>query len=264
MALADLQSWMQEALRYPGEVDHQKSRSVVSATDRLSSEQRLAIYQRSYYERLLTCMSEQFRALSFALGQDLFRDFARDYLMTRPPSSYTLYDLGQRFPDHLEAVRPDRDVASEEKEIWIDFMIELCRFELMVVNLFDAPGHEGKPFASIETDDAQLRLQPCLRLGAFRFAVAPYYHAVRDGLEPEFPDISASYVMLVRKNFVTHTFSILPWQYRFLRILQSGQTVGEALEHIADETSTPLETAERAWQTIRTRWIEAHIFVSAN
>ena len=30
--------------------------------------------------------------------------------------------------------------------------------------MFDAPGHEGKPFATLETPDAQLRLQPCFDL----------------------------------------------------------------------------------------------------
>ena len=150
-------------------------------------------------------MREQFPALCHALGEPLFNDFVAEYIRERPPESHTLYDLGRRFPAFLDESRPDRDQPPEEREAWIDFMIDLARFERQMFVMFDAPGHEGKPFATPETPDARLRLQPAFAIGAYRFPVAAYYHAVRQKQPAELPPAEASYAALVRTAYVTRT-----------------------------------------------------------
>ena len=48
-----------------------------------------------------------FDGFCHALGDDLLNDFVAEYVREAPPESYTLYDLGRRFTDYLEANRPD-------------------------------------------------------------------------------------------------------------------------------------------------------------
>jgi hypothetical protein len=135
------------SLIFPRRAASEETEQIVESSPRLTGAQRLAIYQRSYYLRILKCMREQFPALCHALKDELFTDFAHEYLQARPPESYTLYDLGRRFPDYLDETRPDREEVEENRESWIDFMVDLARFERRLFVMFDAPGHEGKPFA---------------------------------------------------------------------------------------------------------------------
>ena len=179
IALHAVQLWMQDALAFPRRVERQRIETMLASSPGLSGAEGLAIYQRGYFLRLASCMREQFPALCHALGKDLFDDFVADYIREQPPQSHTLYDLGRRFPAFLEQNRPDRELAPGERESWIDFMIDLARFERQVFAMFDAPGHEGKAFAGPATPDDRLRLQSCFDLGAYRYPVFAYYHAVR-------------------------------------------------------------------------------------
>ncbi len=262
--LAELQAWMHGALVHPGSADPAEADEILLSSPRLTGAERLAIYQRSYYARILACMREQFPALCHALGEGLFTDFAREYLEACPPDSYTLYDLGRRFPDHLEGSRPDHAEPAEQREGWIDFMVDLARFERRLFELFDAPGHEGRPFATHDTPDHLLRLQPCFALGDYRFPVARYYHDVSRRADPPAPPRRRSPVAMVRTDFRTHTYPVSPPQHAFLATLLDGWAVAAALAAVAAGTGMPLGDVQASWSDphgTRRRWIAAGFFV---
>ena len=156
-SLAGLQHWFQKALHNPRAVDDVDA--IFEATPGLDAGQGLAIYQRSYYLRLTKCLQDQFPALNYALGADLFFDFAQEYIHAMPSESYTLYRLGERFSQYLNAERPDRDKSAAHREPWIDFMVELADFEWQLFSLFDAAGHEFGDWPNEATDypDDKLR-----------------------------------------------------------------------------------------------------------
>ena len=172
-SLAQVQAWMQGALQAPSSVSPADAEKLLVSINRFSGAEGLGVYQRSYFLRIASCMREQFPALCHALGEGLFNDFVAEYIREAPPESYTLYDLGRRFPGFLNYTRPDKDAPEDEREVWIDFMIDLARFERQVFVMFDAPGNEGNPYADPETPDDALRLQPCFDLGHFRFPRCP-------------------------------------------------------------------------------------------
>jgi hypothetical protein len=264
LSLESLQGWMQAALIFPRQTDAGEIRQVLKDSPRLNAVERLAIYQRSYHLRLLRCLQEQFPALCHALGRELFNGFAREYLQQLPSESYTLCDLGRRFPGYLEDARPDRDAHADQREAWIDFMVDLTRFERQVFVMFDAPGHEGKPFASVDTPDHRLRLQPCFQLHESRFAVAAYYHQVKNQQSPELPPREHSYLAMARTQFVVHTFPISAFQYQFLKALVNGANVPQALESVAGNSARSVEEVSHAWSSpegLRRRWITAGFFV---
>ena len=253
---------MQNALMSPQRSTIQEAEEIVQSSARLSGPQCLSIYQRGYYLRILKCMEEQFPALCHALGTELFRDFARQYLQACPSRSHSLYDLGRRFPDHLEATRPDR--LEDRRESWIDFMTDLARFERQLFVIFDAPGHEGRPFANLDTPDDRLELQPCFALSDSRFPVGRYYHEVRTGNDPPLPIRERSQVVLVRRDYLTHTYQVSPPQFAFLSALDGGMNVLEALGELAQQSNRPLDQVIASWSEeggVRNRWIEAGFFV---
>ncbi|HTV25872.1 MAG TPA: DNA-binding domain-containing protein, partial [Polyangiaceae bacterium] len=182
-ALAETQAWLLRALRFPEHVDARETVCQLVPCGALSASDHLAIYQRSYRLRLEACLREQFPVLCQALGSALFDDFARAYVRACPPESYTLHDLGRRLPDYLERERPDR-AAEAGHEHWVNFMIDLARFERQLFVLFDARGHEDEPLALSSMPDASLELGRGVALGEYRFPVASYHHDVRHGREP--------------------------------------------------------------------------------
>ena len=262
--LQSAQRWMHEALLFPRHVDPERRDGLLRPSPGLSAAEGLAIYQRGYFLRIASCMREQYPALTHALGEPLFNDFVADYISDKPPESHTLYDLGRRFPAWLADNRPDRDLPADGRETWIDFMIDLARFERQVFALFDAPGHEGKPFAETETPDERLRLQPCFDVGAFDFPVPAYYHAVRQNHEAPLPPAGRSFAALVRTDYVTRTIPLTEPQYLFLEAMAGGAGVQGAAEAVARHLGTTAEGVLESWRTSgrRQRWIDWGFFIA--
>ena len=258
--LQTLQRRMLDALIAPDGAE--AALSHVLPGPRLSASACLAIYQRSYILRLRKCLEEQFPASSHALGEQLFADFADEYLRACPSDSHTLYELGRRFPQWLADNRPDREEPPARRESWIDFMIDLADYERELYRLFDAPGHEGNPWPDAAANDAELILQPGLSLMRHRFPVAWYYHEVRAARSPEFPPSAPSYSVILRRDFLTHTYPVTPLHHRFLTLLRQTEHVPTALETIAAETGRDLEDLQRSWrEEVRGPWLEAGFFV---
>lgn len=258
-SLRDMQEWMQNALINPRGVRPKEVAERLVPSNRLSAAERLGIYQRSYITRLCVCLAEQFPASRHALGEDLFDQFARVYLAEDPSDSYTLYELGRRFPAFLDASRPDAD----DPEDWVSFMIDLARYERALFVLFDAPGHEGKPWPTRETPDADLVLQPCFALGAYQFPVAHYYHRVADQTAPDLPPKGCSYVAITRFDYLTSSFPISRQHFELLTAMQDADDIDAALSQVAQRMDLSQADLRAAWTgQIRDRWIANHFFVS--
>jgi hypothetical protein len=262
--LRSMQQWMQDALVFPRRVDGATLEGLLQESPTLTGAEGLAIYQRGYFLRIASCMREQFPALCHALGQALFDDFVADYIRDKPPEKHTLYDLGRRFPAWLADNRPDRDLPPAEREVWIDFMIDLARFERRVFAMFDAPGHEGQPFADYATADLSLRLQPCFDLGAYHFAVPAYYHSVRLGEPTPLPPAQPCFAALVRTDYVTRTVPLNEAQYLFLSAMAESGVAG-GVEAVARHSKLAPDEVVRSWHESgnRRRWIDWGFFIAA-
>lgn len=256
--LENVQQWMQEAL-FSGASDPEITAAHVLPTGELTAQQRLAIYQRGYYARLIACLEGQFKALKTALGEELFRDFAREYLQKFPSGSATLADLGTHFVAFLEENRPDKELP--EKESWIDFMVELARFEWDLYTVFDRKGSEAEDQATVGTPDALLLPQRCLFLHTYRFPVNRYFADVAQEKEPDFPTEETVYIAFVRTNYVTRVFALLEPQHFFLQEMLNGKPAIAALEATREHFGSTDEKALKAWQEWRRNWIEAGFFV---
>lgn len=254
------QQWMLNALIHPENTEGSSIDSKIQSSAQLSARQCLHIYQKGYILRLTKCLAEQFPALNNALGEALFEQFARLFLQSYPSTSYTLYDLGKRFADFLESERPDKD--SEEKESWIDFMIELARYEQLHFSLFDAPGHEGNPWPTPHCSDQQLITQPCMALAQYRFPVAWYYHSCKSNPDVAPPGAETSRVVLVRKDFFVTTYPLTEVHFLFLRHVQQHGSINTAISYISNLTKQPENLVRQSWQTeVKRRWIEAGFFI---
>jgi len=74
---------------------------VIAEKRGLSAEKRLSIYTSGYVLRLLECMRADFPGLRSFVGDSVFDAFARAYIISEPPESPSLFDLGAAFPRFL-------------------------------------------------------------------------------------------------------------------------------------------------------------------
>jgi hypothetical protein len=265
-SLDTLQRWMQAVITHPWgvaagatsaeaqaeiQLAQANLESIVTPSRALTAAERLEIYNRSYFARLLECMRAEYSVLAAALGEDLFDSFALGYLQSHPPQSYTLAELGNRFPEYLAATRPATDerpdphAASDETD-WPEFLIDLARLERTINTVFDGPGAEGERLvdrdrlAAIAPDrwpGARLVCVPCLQLLALRYPVNDYFTAVRRGEPAEFPERAPGYLAITRRDYRVYRYALTRVQYEMLRALSAGETVEAAIAQGAQTSS---------------------------
>ncbi|HYG16525.1 MAG TPA: putative DNA-binding domain-containing protein, partial [Bacteroidia bacterium] len=202
-----------------------------------------------------------FRSLKQALGEELFTAFADDYLQVYPSESYTLGDLGGRFPQFLEETRPDRGLPAEQREDWPDFMIELARLEYDLLNIFEYKDINEYIYADNQTPDDQLYLTGNFHLYAFRFPVNQYFQAVQRGDNPPLPHAQQSFLAITRKNYQLGMFNLNPGQYHFLQFLkQHPMPIQQALTGFAKDKSVEEIKLTELWNTWRLKWLKNGFF----
>jgi hypothetical protein len=254
--LDQLQRWMQTVLMHPGGVEHgiasaparevidvepAQAERIVTRSQSLGALERLAIYGRAYFARLLECLRESYPILAQTLGEDAFDSFAIDYLQQFPSRSYTLNHLGKDFPRFLADSRPtEEDTPSPS---WPDFVIDLARLEWTYGEVFDGPGIEGQPALSIETlraipaerwPEAIVTPVPCLRLLELRYPVHRYYSAVRRKKAVEIPEPDETLLAITRRDFVIRRFELSRPQFALLEAITAGLPIGEAVGRAAE------------------------------
>src|SRR5215470_97127 len=106
MTLLELQRRMAADVMRPLERGDRVFRGVkaqyVKPNDRLTSRERLEIYNRQYWFRVIDSLYEDFPGLCAVVGPRAFDRLARAYLAECPSRSFTLRNLGSRLESWLE------------------------------------------------------------------------------------------------------------------------------------------------------------------
>jgi len=133
-------------------------------------------------------------------------------------------------------------------------MIDLARLEWSIEKVFDGPGVEHEPLLTVDDllsipqdswAEARLLTVPCLMLLAFQFPVNDYYTAFRKDEDPPLPESAESYLALTRRDYIVRRYGLSGPQYRVLKSLVDGKTVGESIESIAGEFGNVEMLADR-------------------
>jgi Putative DNA-binding domain len=150
----------------------------------LTSFERLEIYNRQYWFRVIAAVSEDFPALNVVLGPEKFDSLVLAYLRENPSTSFSLRNLGARLPAWLASYP---DLGGSQHALAVD----VARLEWAYIEAFD--GASVVPlgwadFADLGTDST-LRLQPHLQLLDLQYPVDELVLAVRK-LTPEIDIVS--------------------------------------------------------------------------
>lgn len=135
------------------------AKQIIKPNARLTSFERLEIYNRQYWFRIISSMVDDFDGLRAIVGEKQFHKLVTAYLTEHPSTSFSLRNLGSKFESwlrsHLEYVAGLEDLA-----------LDMVRLEWAEIEVFDSEACPKVSAADLSQmgPDPLLRLQPYLRL----------------------------------------------------------------------------------------------------
>ena len=172
MNLAELQHAFFDVVRQPltedermreqtldGRSTRKIAEEIVKPNDRLTSVERLEIYNRVYWFRLLSSLAEDFPGLRAVIGQEKFDQVLLGYLTEMPSISFTLRDLGSRLEPWL-GEHPEL-IAGHER-----MALDMVKLEWADIEAYDTaefPVLTQSELANLG-EDPTFHLQPYVRL----------------------------------------------------------------------------------------------------
>ena len=240
----------------------------IRPNDRLTSFERLELYNRQYWFRVLTCFADDFPGLRTVLGTKRFDRLAEAYLAECPSRSFTLRNLGSRLPEWLERnprfIRPHARMA-----------LDMARLEWAQVVAFDGPAEtslQPQDLAEGFNPRMRLRLQPYLSLLEFHYPVddlvlrvneqARDAEAASNAMSERPKRVSARrfralkpqpiFLAVHRHDDSVYFRRLEPEAYRLLAALRAGKTITGAVAAAFQSSGMP---AERRVEAVRD-WFE--------
>lgn len=123
--------------------DIEMDRHILSSK-KLSSSQKLTIYQNSYYERIIGAMKTDFPVMNNMLGDGAFSDLICDYIDSYPSHDYTLRYVGKNLAQFIL----DKDSAFLAYSDLARFEYLMCEAEHKKTKISEIDFHS--PFNIVE------------------------------------------------------------------------------------------------------------------
>ncbi|HEX4039998.1 MAG TPA: DNA-binding domain-containing protein [Acidobacteriaceae bacterium] len=288
--LLDIQRRMAAAVMHPltraetmprrrrdGASNQREADAIIRPNDRLTSFERLEIYNRQYWFRLYSCFEDDFPGLLAIVGRAKFDALMRAYLTDCPSQSFSLRNLGSRLEtwitEHPAYVAPHVTLA-----------LDMVRLEWAHIEAFD---EEERPRLSAEgltelSEGSTLHLQPYLRLLALNYPVDDLLVQVRS--EDGSSTSSANNASAVRKrhhvrqvaalaprvmHLAVHRHENSVWykplageEFDLLGALVAGRPLGEALEGALASSTIPEDQRPAFLQETFATWAMLGWFTS--
>jgi hypothetical protein len=216
----------------------------IAPNSRLTAFERLEIYNRQYWYRVLGALAEDFPALRAVIGGRRFEALSIAYLAEHPSRSFTLRNLGSKLPAWL-AAHPEHTGRRHR------LAVDMAKMEWAFVEAFDAAGLAPltqRQIAALQ-GDSRLALQPYLQLVALQYPAddlvlelhrrekrqtseAGVAHEDDSGAQTAVPKLRPrpTWLAVHRVDLSVYYRRIGREEFQTLDALRSGSPLGEALE----------------------------------
>ena len=232
----------------------------IKPNERLTSFERLEIYNRQYWFRVLASLAEDYPGLRAVLGGRRFESMCKAYLTECPSRSFTLRNLGAQLETWLR-----------ENPLWLRgrrvLALDMVRLEWADIEAFDGqakPALRSEDLLEVDAAKLQLGIQPYVQLLELHYPVDDLLLEVKHG--DDTPDRASNAVQERRKHskvravakldpaqiflavhrldYSVYFRRIEPEEFALLNALRNGKTVERAVESAFRKSSVP--AVERA------------------
>lgn len=281
MTLLELQRKMAGAIMAPLGTADRLARSagaeageIIKPNDRLTSSERLEIYAKSYWYRLLDSLYDDFPGLRAIVGVRAFDKLSRAYLAEMPSESFTLRNLGSRL---IEWLARHREYAGKSPALALD----MVRLEWAHIVAFDGAAEKvlGPEDLLELTPEMTFRLQPYITLLALDYPVDDLHLKVSELAEGHGEASNAvlrhkerravARIRLKREAIYVAVHRVDEWVYyrrmeadefRLLDALAGRKPVGEAIDSVFGDSDLPLEELRAKVEGWFRAWAQAGWF----
>jgi hypothetical protein len=246
----------------------------IKPNDRLTALERLEIYNRQYWFRIIDCLYDDYPGLQAVLGKPKFNRLVLEYLDRNPSRSYTLRNLGSRLAsfliEHPDLIQPRGELA-----------IEMAQFEWAQVVGFDG---EAKPAVSIDdllgANPAKLRLslQPYITLLELHWPLDDWTIALKKAsstlrseasnavetsaetsaakskARPKLPKKQTVFVAVHRYEGSLYYKRLEPEAFRMLARLRDGESLESACAGVPEDFADQVQKWFSTWTTMGWFW----------
>jgi hypothetical protein len=253
MRLLQLQRRMAHAIMQPitssDRVAPKTDAAFVKPNDRLTSVERLEIYSRSYWFRVLDWLYDDFPGLRAVLGKRAFHQLSLAYLTDCPSQSFTLRNLGSRLEGWLER---NPQFAGNRQALALD----MVRLEWAHIEAFDNAAEKVLgPEDLLELGSGlRVALQPYVRLLALQYPVDDLRIRSTAGASRLQPEVI--FLAVHRVDFTVYYRRIASEEYRLLGSLSDGKTVGSAIRVAFRNSSASAEERKSMLEQWFGSWAE--------
>jgi Putative DNA-binding domain len=231
MSLEDIQRRMAKAVMQPitrnetmrlrnadGADMADEAAAFIKPNDRLTSFERLEIYNRQYWFRLFTAFEEDFPGLQAITGKKKFETLMRAYLEACPSTSFSLRNLGSKLHDWLRE-NPEHTAPNEK------LALDMVRLEWVHIESFDAAELPPMPPEQLAMvgPGTTFRLQPHIQLLELAYPVDDLLISVRN--EAGSSDASSNNATLFRKSKAVKQVAALPPQTIHLAVHRHNNSI---------------------------------------
>jgi hypothetical protein len=224
---------------------HAVAETFIAPNNKLTAFDRLELYNRQYWYRLLDALADDFPALRAVLGPQRFESFSIAYLKVHPSRSFSLRNLGSGLVQWM-AEHPEHSGRRHR------LALDIARLEWAFVEAFDNAEHKPLAMEQIQglSGESKLALQPHVRLLALDHPAVDLVLALHkrqrrdsseagvrhdDGTEASaarLPRVSRRPTWVVAHRIENSVYyrSLVREEFLTLSAIQSGLALGEALE----------------------------------
>jgi hypothetical protein len=283
MSLAQLQREMAAAVMLPLTPDEEMRKdapdgrsmssvaeSFVAPNSLLTAFDRLEIYNRQYWFRVLGALAEDFPALRSVVGSRAFEALSVAYLTEHPSRSFSLRNLGSHLAEFL-ADNPH--FAGRRHHLAVD----VARMEWAFIEAFDNGERDPLTIEQISTldGDSRLALQPHLQLVALDYPiddlVLSLHHAekrqaseaaLRHDDESDFPAKlpplrrQSTWLAAHRVDYSVYYLRIKREEFQTLAAIRQGLPLAHAIELGIISSRVPSSRRPHLVRTWFTAWAE--------
>lgn len=236
----------------------------------LKTTDRLEIYNRQYWYRVLDSLLEDFPALQIILGAEKFDALITEYVKHNPSNTYTLRDLGYRLPQFIlerpELTEPDTELSHQ-----------MAAFEWAAIEAFDRKRYPTLPPNAMTSGNPELlvlKLQPYISIiesdyALDDFAIKVDKESAQHGVstaqagrcqhksKSSRPKKKKVYLVVHRIENAVYYKRIDLEQFCLLTEIQKGATLGDACEALVAQLSpAKLKTLPTRLQQYFAHWME--------
>lgn len=217
---------------------------IIAPNSQLSSVERLELYNRQYWLRVLGSLAEDFGSLRKLMGSRRYDAMAIAYLNAHPSRSFTLRNLGSRLVEWLGA---HVEYAGRRHKLALD----VAKVEWAFVEAFDHA--ELKPLGAVEVaglgGESRVQLQPHLRLVELNYPADELVlnlqqregrHTSEAGLAEEYEELppikldgmraKKTWLAVHRDEYTVYFRRLEREEFEILRALEGGKALAEAIE----------------------------------